>query len=43
MVERELGRRIRALREERGVTQADFARAVFVARQTVSNWGTEGV
>lgn len=38
MVERELGGRIRALREERGVTQADFARAVFVARQTVSNW-----
>lgn len=38
MVERELGCRIRTLREERGVTQADFARAVFVARQTVSNW-----
>ena len=43
MVERELGMRIRALREERGVTQADFAREVLVARQTVSNWGTEGV
>lgn len=38
MVERELGMRIRALREERGVTQADFAREVLVARQTVSNW-----
>lgn len=43
MVERELGCRIRILREARGVTQADFARAVFVARQTVSRWGTEGV
>ena len=38
MVERELGCRIRILREARGVTQADFARAVFVARQTVSKW-----
>lgn len=43
MVGRELGMRIRALREERGITQEDFARGVFVARQTVSNWGTEGV
>ncbi len=42
MIERELGVRIRALREERGITQADFARAAFVARQTVSKWGTEG-
>lgn len=33
-----LGYRIRSLREERGVTQADFAKAVYVARQTVSNW-----
>lgn len=38
MVGRELGMRIRALREERGITQEDFAHGVFVARQTVSNW-----
>lgn len=34
----ELGYRIRSLREELGVSQADFAKAVYVARQTVSNW-----
>lgn len=37
-----VGERVRARREAAGLSQGDLARQVFVARQTVSNWETEG-
>lgn len=36
----EVSRQIRAHREELGLSQEQFARAVYVTRQTVSNWET---
>ena len=39
----ELGQRIKEHRARLGMSQTDLAREVFVTRQTVSNWGTEGV
>ena len=38
-----LARRIKEHRARLGMSQADLARALFVTRQTISNWGTEGV
>lgn len=34
----EIGKRIKALRTRRGLTQADFARLVGVSRPTVISW-----
>lgn len=34
----DIGKRIRALRKRRGLTQADFARLVGVTRPTVISW-----
>lgn len=31
------------IRKEQGLTQDDLARKLFVTRQAVSKWGTEGV
>lgn len=31
------------LRRERGLTQEDLAKKLFITRQAVSHWGTEGV
>lgn len=33
-----VGKHIRALRMERGMTQEDLAEKLYVTRQTVSNW-----
>lgn len=33
-----VGKHIRALRTERGMTQEDLAEKLYVTRQTVSNW-----
>ena len=38
-----VGSRIRAHREALSMSQEELARACFVSRQTISNWGTEGV
>lgn len=40
---RNTGTLIRALREERGLTQRQLADALGVTGKAVSNWGTEGV
>lgn len=37
----ELGRQIKQHRKERGLSQEDLAAAIYVARQTVSNWETD--
>ena len=37
---RDIGKNIRALREQKGMTQEDFAGKLFVTRQTVSNYET---
>lgn len=34
----ELARQLRAKREERGLSQDEVAKAIFVSRQTISNW-----
>lgn len=34
----EVGSRIRALREEAGLTQSELAAAAYVTRQSVGNW-----
>lgn len=34
----ELARRLRTKREERGLSQDEVAKAIFVSRQTISNW-----
>ena len=39
----EVGGRIRELRAERGMSQDDLAARVYVSRQTISSWETEGV
>lgn len=39
----ELGSQIKRHRTERGLSQDDLAAKIYVSRQTVSNWGTEGV
>ena len=41
--QRIIGARIREFREAAGLSQAELARRVYVSRQTVGNWGTEGV
>lgn len=37
-----IGSRIREHRERAGLSQAELARRVYVSRQTVGKWGTEG-
>lgn len=37
----ELARQLRAKREERGLSQDEVAKAIFVSRQTISNWETD--
>lgn len=39
----ELAKRIKEHRERLGMSQGELAKAVFVTRNTISNWGTEGV
>ena len=34
----ELARQLRTKREERGLSQDEVAKAIFVSRQTISNW-----
>ena len=34
----ELARQLRAKREERGLSQDEVSKAIFVSRQTISNW-----
>lgn len=34
----ELARQLKAKREERGLSQDEVSKAIFVSRQTVSNW-----
>ena len=36
-----LGEKIRQARREKGMTQEQLAQALFVSRQTVSNWENE--
>lgn len=38
-----IGARIRERREAAGISQGELAGRAYVARQTVNNWGTEGV
>ena len=37
---RDIGKNIRTLRERKGMTQEELAQALFVTRQTVSNYET---
>ena len=37
----ELAQQIRRYRTEKGLSQEDLAAAIFVSRQTVSNWETD--
>ena len=37
---RDIGKNIRTLREKKGMTQEELAQALFVTRQTVSNYET---
>lgn len=37
----ELARQLKAKREEHGLSQDEVAKAIFVSRQTVSNWETD--
>ena len=37
----ELAKRIKQHRERLGMSQTDLANAVFVSRQTISNWETD--
>ena len=39
----ELARCIKEHRERLGMSQSELAKKVFVSRQTISRWGTEGV
>ena len=39
----ELGQHIKGHRARLGMSQEQLAEAIFVSRQTISNWGTEGV
>lgn len=39
----EVGKRIRDERKGAGMSQDDLAARVYVSRQTISNWETEGV
>lgn len=39
----EIAERIKMHRQKLGMSQEAFARRLEVSRQTVSNWGTEGV
>ena len=39
----DVGSNIRSLRLARGLTQEELADTLYVSRQTISNWGTEGV
>ncbi|MBM6906576.1 helix-turn-helix domain-containing protein [Collinsella tanakaei] len=39
----ELARRIKEHRERLGMSQSELAKKVFVSRQTISKWETEGV
>lgn len=34
----ELARQLKAKREERGLSQDEVSKAIFVSRQTISNW-----
>lgn len=36
----EIGKRLRAIRTERGLTQGDVAESISVARESVGNWET---
>ena len=38
-----VGEKLMKLRKKRGLSQQEVAAALGVTRQTVSNWGTEGV
>ena len=38
----ELAKRIKEYRERLGMSQGELAKAVFVTRNTISKWGTEG-
>lgn len=37
----ELARQLKSRREERGLSQDEVAKAIFVSRQTISNWETD--
>lgn len=37
-----MGERVRERREAAGLTQAELAERIYVSRQTVNNWETEG-
>lgn len=39
----EIGANIRIARETAGLSQAALAQEIYVSRQTVNNWETEGV
>lgn len=38
-----LGQNIKALRNARGISQVDLAEALFVSKQSVSNWENENI